>query len=173
MPVLTAQAAGAAYGVKKLFDKKQHGIQDYGNGITSQHGNLKVNGRDYTTLDYEATRDAYRWMDAWRDSRGVSTKNSRAERDKLKAQMDTLYPQYMQEQYQAMMGEYMAGMGEYLGAMAAAMNKVEPAAEPLKAAQEQMSAAKADTDRKQLLRRGLMSTYTRYGQSGGTQRLGA
>lgn len=168
-----ALAAGAAYGVKKLFDKKKHGVQDYGAGITSQHGNLKVNGKDYTTLDYEGTEKAYNAMAAWRDDRGLTTKNSRAEAEKLKQQMDTLYPAYQMQRYQEMMAEYMAGMGEYIGAMTEAMNKVEPAAEPLKMAQEQMSAAKADTDRKQLLRRGLMSTYTRYGQSGGTQRLGA
>lgn len=64
-------------------------------------------------------------------------------------------------------------MGEYLAAMQEAMTKVEPASEPLKAAQTEMSQARADTDRKQLLRRGLMSTYTRYGSQGGTQKLGA
>lgn len=76
-------------------------------------------------------------------------------------------------EYLEAMNGYMAMMGEYMDAMADSMNKVEPAAEPLKQAQTEMSAAKADTDRKQLLRRGLMSTYTRYGQTGGTQRLGA
>lgn len=69
--------------------------------------------------------------------------------------------------------EYFAAMGEYIAAMNEAMNRQEPAQEPLKQAQVEMSAARADTNRKQLLRRGLMSTYTRYGQSGGTQRLGA
>ena len=146
---------------------------DYGGKITSQHGALKVGGKDYTSLGYEATRDAYNHMASWRDDRGLTTKNSRAETAKLKAQMDTLYPQYQMEQYQQMMAEYMGAMGEYMGKAVEAMNKVEPAAEPLKAAQEAIGAAKADTDRKQLLRRGLMSTYTRYGQTGGTQRLGA
>lgn len=69
--------------------------------------------------------------------------------------------------------EYMAQMADYIAAMNAAMNRAEPAAEPLKQAQAEMSEARADTDRKQLLRRGLMSTYTRYGTNGGVQRLGA
>ena len=69
--------------------------------------------------------------------------------------------------------EYLAQQAEYLAQMQAAMSRVEPAQEPLKAAQQEMSAARSDTDRKQLLRRGLMSTYTRYGSQGGTQRLGA
>ena len=150
-----------------------HGTTDYGSGITSKHGNLKVGGKDYKSLDYESTLDAYKSMSAWRDSRGLTTKNSRAETEKLRQQLETLYPQYQMQQYQEMMAEYMGAMGEYMGAMTEAMNRVEPAAEPLKAAQESMSAARADTDRKQLLRRGLMSTYTRYGAQGGTtQKLG-
>ena len=146
---------------------------NYGAGINSTRGNLTVEGRPYTALNYEDTEAAYRHMANWRDDRGLTTHNSRAETEKLKQQMDTLYPAYQMQRYQEMMAEYMAGMGEYIGAMTEAMNKVEPAAEPLKQAQAEMSAAKADTDRKQLLRRGLMSTYTRYGQTGGTQRLGA
>lgn len=148
-------------------------MTDYGSKITSRKGNLQVGGKPYTALDYEGTAEALRHMENWRDSRGLTTKNSRAETEKLRQQLDTLRPMYEMQQYQAMMAEYMAGMGEYLGAMTEAMNKVEPSAEPLKQAQAEMSAAKADTDRKQLLRRGLMSTYTRYGQTGGTQRLGA
>lgn len=171
--LVAAGNAAAAYGIKKAFEKKNHGIQDYGSGITSQHGNLKVDGKDYTSLDYEATEAAYKAMSNWRDARGLTTKNSRAEAEKLKQQMDVLYPAYQMQRYQEMMAEYMAGMGEYIGAMTEAMNKVEPAAEPLKQAAQEMGAAKADTERKQLLRRGLMSTYTRYGQTGGTQKLGA
>ena len=148
-------------------------MTDYGSKITSRNGNLQVGGKDYRALNYEDTEAAYRAMSNWRDSRGLTTKNSRAEAEKLRQQMDTLYPAYQMQRYQEMMAEYMAGMGEYIGAMTEAMNKVEPAAEPLKQAQAEMSAAKADTDRKQLLRRGLMSTYTRYGQTGGTQKLGA
>ena len=146
---------------------------DYGAGINSTKGNLTVGGNSYASLDYEETMDALRHMQNWRDSRGLTTKNSQAEVEKLQAQADTLYPMYQMKRFQEMMAEYMAGMGEYIGAMTEAMNKVEPAAEPLKQAAQEMSAAKADTDRKQLLRRGLMSTYTRYGQTGGTQRLGA
>ena len=148
-------------------------MTDYGNGITSRKGNLQVKGRDYTDLSFGATKRAYEHMLNWRDDRGLTTKNSRAETAKLKQQLETLRPMHMMQEYQAMMAEYMAGMGHYLGAMSEAMNREEPAAEPLKQAQVEMSAAKADTDRKQLMRRGLMSTYTRYGQSGGTQRLGA
>jgi hypothetical protein len=146
---------------------------DYGAGIYSKKGNLTVNGKSYKALDYEATERAYQHMAGWRDNRGLTTKNSRAETEKLRQQLETLLPAYQMQRYQEMMAEYMAGMGEYIGAMTEAMNKVEPAAEPLKQAQAEMSAARADTDRKQLLRRGLMSTYTRFGQSGGTQRLGA
>lgn len=164
--VYPAAEAAAAYGVKKIFEKKNHGTTDYGAGITSRHGDLQVGGRPYTELGYEATADAYRHMANWRDDRGLTTKNSRAEAEKLKARMDTLYPQYQMEQY-------MAAMGEYMGAMTEAMNRTEPAQEPLKQAQVEMSSARADTNRKQLLRRGLMSTYTRYGSQGGTQRLGA
>jgi hypothetical protein len=146
---------------------------DYGASINSTKGNLTVGGNSYTSLDYEGTMDALRHMEAWRDERGLTTKNSRAEVEKLRAQANTLYPQYQMQRFQEMMAEYMAGMGEYIGAMTEAMNKVEPAAEPLKQAAQEMGAAKADTERKQLLRRGLMSTYTRYGQTGGTQKLGA
>ena len=141
-----------------------HKTTNYGAGITSQHGRLNIGGKPYTSLGYEEIAKAYAHMAGWRDSRGLTTSNSRAETEKLKAQMDKLYPAYMQEQYQAMMSEYMASM-------AAAMNKEEPAAEPLKAAQEVQSEARADTARKQLLRRGLMSTMTRYGGQGGGARL--
>ncbi len=142
----------------------KHSTTDYGGGITSQHGRLSIGGQPYTSLGYDAIARAYQHMSAWRDSRGLTTSNSRAETAKLKARMDELYPAYMQEQYQAMMSEYMASMSE-------ALNKEEPAAEPLKAAQEVQSEARADTARKQLLRRGLMSTMTRYGAQGGGARV--
>ena len=159
-PKKTATAAGFR------APAKSGGGTDYGAGITSRRGDLRINDRPYTSLGYEATADAYQHMVGWRDERGLTTRNSRAETEKLRQRMDLLYPQYQAEQYQAMMAEYMAAMSE-------AMNREEPAQEPLKEAQAEMSAARADTDRKQLLRRGLMSTYTRYGQTGGTQRLGA
>jgi len=76
-------------------------------------------------------------------------------------------------EYLNQMGEYLAGMQNYIRDATALMTREEPAQEPLKRAQVEMSDARADTQRRQLLRRGLMSTYTRYGQSGGTQRLGA
>lgn len=139
-------------------------MTNYGSGITSRHGDLRINDKPYTSLGYEAVAKAYQQMLAWRDNRGLTTKNSRVETEKLRAQMEKLYPAYMQEQYQAMMAEYM-------GAMAEALNKEEPAAEPLKAAQEVQTEARADTARKQLLRRGLMSTMTRYGGQGGGARV--
>ena len=92
--------------------------------------------------------------------------NTLSDIKKLQQQASTTYPLYMQEQYQRQMAEYM-------GMMAEAMNREEPASEPLKAAAEVQSAARADTNRKQLLRRGLMSTLTRYGQGGQAQKLGA
>ena len=69
--------------------------------------------------------------------------------------------------------EYLEAMNGYIEAMQAAMTREEPAQEPLKQAQVSMDAARDDTARKQLLRRGLMSQFTRYGSQGGTQRLGA
>lgn len=164
MSALATTAAAAA--INKFRGGGKTKGTDYGAGITSRHGDLRVDGRPYTQLGYEATADAYNHMAGWRDNRGLTTHNSRAETEKLRQRMETLYPQWQQEQYQAMMAEYMAAMTE-------AMTREEPAQEPLKEAQAEMSAARADTDRKQLLRRGLMSTYTRYGQTGGTQRLGA
>lgn len=140
-----------------------HKTTDYGNGITSRRGDLRINGQPYTNLNYESLEKAYRYMANWKWN-GQPTKNSLAETEKLKAQLDKLYPAYMQEQYQAMMSEYMASMSE-------ALNKEEPAAEPLKAAQEVQTEARADTARKQLLRRGLMSTMTRYGGQGGGARV--
>lgn len=68
---------------------------------------------------------------------------------------------------------YLDQMAAYIAAMNESMNRVEPAQEPLKQAQTEMSEARADTEKKQLRRRGLMSTYTRYGSTGGTQKLGA
>ena len=141
-----------------------HKTTNYGSGIASQHGRLTLGGKPYTAAGYEDVARAYQHMLAWRDGRGLTTANSRAETEKLRAQMEKLYPAYMQEQYQAMMAEYM-------GAMSEALNKEEPAAEPLKAAQEVQTEARADTARKQLLRRGLMSTMTRYGGQGGGARL--
>lgn len=140
----------------------------YGNGITSRKGDLRINGKPYTDYGYEDLEKIYNYMSNWRHDDGRESSHAKAEASKLKAQMDKLYPSYraeqMQEAYQAMMSEYMASMSE-------ALNKEEPAAEPLKAAQEVQSEARADTARKQLLRRGLMSTMTRYGAQGGGARV--
>lgn len=80
-------------------------------------------------MGYEGIAKAYQHMLNWRDRRGLTTANSRAETEKLRVQMDKLYPAFMQEQHQTMMAEYMASMSE-------AINREESAAEPLKAAQE-------------------------------------
>lgn len=158
--------ATAAYAGFRQKSKKHDPGFDYGNGITSRKGDLRVGGKPYTDLGYEKTKRAYEYMSNWRHDDGRESSHARAEAEKLRQRMETLYPQWQQEQFQMRMEEYLAAMSE-------AMNREEPAQEPLKEAQEAMSAARADTDRKQLLRRGLMSTYTRYGQTGGTQRLGA
>lgn len=89
------------------------------------------------------------------------------------AWMDKLQGQIQTKQAELDMENYRRQMAEYMSMMAEAMNREEPAAEPLKAAAEVQSAARADTNRKQLLRRGLMSTLTRYGQGGQAQKLGA
>lgn len=70
--------------------------------------------------------------------------------------------------------EYLEQMSEYMRMMQETMSQNEPATEPLKSAPEAMNAARNDTARKQLLRRGLMSTMTRYGTPSGTRtKLGA
>lgn len=138
-------------------------MTDYGHGITSEKGKLTINGRDYKTLGYEDTVDAYNHLISWRDSRGLTTKNSRAEVEKLKAQVDSLYPAYMQEQAQAQFAEYTAAMTQALGTMAKTMSTVEDAKEPLKQAADNYSAAQEDVKRRQNLRNGLLSLYTRYG----------
>lgn len=145
---------------------------DYGAGIASDHGRLTIKGKDYSGLDYETLASAYSHMSNWRDARGLTTRNSRAETEKLKAAMDAAYPRYMMENYMGAMGEYMGGLSDYLGQMTDAMTREEPAAEPLKNAAAAQDAATGDTARKQLLRRGLMSTYTRYGGQGAAK-LGA
>lgn len=141
---------------------------NYGNGIESTKGRLTINGKSYMDLGYDAIASAYKYMQSWRDSRGVTTKNSRAEVNKLRDRLETLGQGRAQEEALAAQEEYRAMMAEYMGQMTAAMTKEEPASEPLKAAQEVQSAARADTARKQLLRRGLMSTMTRYGAQGVT-----
>lgn len=90
----------------------------------------------------------------------------------LKAQQNANNAQRGMEEYQAMIGESLAALGEYMNNAVAALDQanLEPALEPLKAAQETQDSAMAGTSEKQLRRRGLMSTFTRYGTSG--QRLG-
>ena len=149
----------------------KHNTTDYGGGITSTHGRLSIGGQPYTSLGYDAIERAYQHMSAWRDSRGLTTSNSRAETAKLKSRLDELGQQRATDEALAAQQEYFAMMQEYMAKMTETMAKEEPAAEPLKAAQEVQSEARADTARKQLLRRGLMSTMTRYGAQGGGARV--
>ena len=58
-----------------------------------------------------------------------------------------------------------AAAQQQLSSISAGMRRPS-ALEPLKEASETISAAKADMQRKQLMRRGLMSTFTRYDKSG-------
>ena len=64
-------------------------------------------------------------------------------------------------EYLAAMNEQMAAMQEYLAQQAALANQAEPAAEPLKTAPDTYTAQQSDSSRKQLLRRGLLSTYAK------------
>jgi succinate dehydrogenase/fumarate reductase flavoprotein subunit len=134
-------------------------MTDYGNGIITNDSHLYLQGKDWKELGYEDIVRTQRYMSEWTKDGKSSTSASRAWANKLANRAQEIYPAYLQEQYQAQMQEYM-------GMMAEAMNREEPAVEPLKAAQETMTAARNDTARKQLLRRGLMSTMTRYNNGG-------
>ncbi len=85
---------------------------------------------------------------------------------KLKGFKDKLLEQPEEEGVEIDMSgveEALAMMAEYQNmALQAAMKEEQPA-EPLKNAQQAYDGAQADTNRLQLLRRGLMSTFTRYG----------
>lgn len=156
---------------------KQNGTYSYdgtpGRGLEYKDHQTTFNGKDYRVLNWDDVEAGLASISRNRKASGGSISRWDKDEYKLLERQKELYPLHLQEEFQERMNEYLAGMGEYLGAMSEAMNREEPAAEPLKSAQQEMSAAQADTDRKQLLRRGLMSTYTRYGQSGSTQRLGA
>ena len=147
---------------------------EYGNGVRSSHKVLGINGTYYKDInDYDTIERAYNSIRNWQRQNG-ETSHSKDELRKLSSRMQELYPLKQQAEYQAQMAEYQAMMSEYMGAMSEAMNREEPAVEPLKAAQETMNAARNDTARKQLLRRGLMSTMTRYGSPSATRtKLGA
>ena len=85
---------------------------------------------------------------------------------KLKGSWDKMTDQPEEEGVEIDMSgveEALAMMAEYQNmALQAAMKEEQPA-EPLKTAQQAYDSAQADTNRIQLLRRGLMSTFTRYG----------
>lgn len=165
-----------------------HKTTDYGGGITSTHGRLSIGGQPYNLLGYEAIEKAYRHMLSWRDNRGLTTKNSRSETAKLKKRLDELgqareeenaFQDALRGQQEALAAQnsYLSQMAEYINKMTEVLQKEpaqsasEQAVEPLKMAQETQTAARTDTARKQLLRRGLMSTMTRYGAQGGGARV--
>ena len=148
----------------------------YGNGIATHKDSLWVNGKPYQQLGLKDLGDAINYLGGYNGNTEVGNANIKS----AKAWASILAPlysqkkaEYDQSEYQRMMAEYQSQMNAYLEKMAEAMAAEEPAAEPLKAAAEVQSAARADTNRKQLLRRGLMSTLTRYGQGGQAQKLGA
>ncbi len=163
----------------------------YGNGIASKGSQIWYKGTPYQNLGLEDLGKVLNYLNSYSGPiKGVANatkghamgfaaavapvfnqrKSEAALAEYQAAQMD-----YMRQQefYQAQMAEYQAQMNAYLDKMSEAMAAEEPSAEPLKAAAEVQSAARADTSRKQLLRRGLMSTMTRYGGNGQQQKLGA
>lgn len=162
-PHYITQPSGAWYG------HHGRGVGDtaYGN-TTWDQANSAYN--DWAKWTAAATSDSDR-------QRGIAEQNAWKKRmDQQQGVHDSeMRMQEMEramEEYRAMFGEYMAGMNEYLSSMTEAMTYEEPAQEPLKQAQQAQTDARDDANRRQLLRRGLMSQYTRYG-SQGQQRLGA
>lgn len=146
--------------LKKTTHKIAHGVGKAASAVTGSDkvGKLAEKGFKYATpalgtlgIGYQAAHIAGHLQDKVHDLQNPS----------IPAQETPSYP------------DYSGLMAQYMEQMLAAMNAQEPVSEPLKQAQTVMDDTRADTARKQLLRRGLMSTYTRYGGQGGTQRLGA
>ncbi len=143
--------------------------KDYGQGedLYSQGSVIYRNGKSYMDMSSSELKSLYDKLEGgWGQIPGSKGDVARAFMQQIGARKSEVDALDMQRLYQTQMAEYMA-------LMSAAMAKEEPAAEPLKAAAEVQSEARADTNRKQLLRRGLMSTLTRYGQGGQAQKLGA
>lgn len=157
----------------------------YGDGPVGTVGthdeNLWYKGKHYTNLSLDELNAVNKVLAgsgrsaaaAWQQKLAPVIEQRKSEL--LQAQALAQQQAYLEQQkaYQAQMAEYQEQMNAYLDKMAETMATEEPAAEPLKAAAEVQSAARADTNRKQLLRKGLMSTMTRYGGNGQQQKLGA
>lgn len=167
------------------FYRADHG---QGEDLISHGSVIYRNGKSYMDMSSKELQSLYnRLSGGWGQVPGSKGDVARAFMEQIrtrKGDVDALDQQalfqrqmaeYMahQQSYQAQMAEYQEQMNGFLDKMAETMAAEEPAAEPLKAAAEVQSAARADTSRKQLLRRGLMSTMTRYGGNGQQQKLGA
>lgn len=160
---------------------KSNGTYTYGStpgqGLEYHRHQTTYNGKDYTVLNWDEVQGAMRDLNSIVAQQG-GNQTSRNKKDlfKLQQRQAELYPQYLQEkmlEYQGMIGESLAALGEYMNGAVSALEQsnVEVALEPLKAAQETESSARAETAEKQMRRRGLASTFTRYGTNG--QHLGA
>lgn len=146
------------------FYRADHG---QGEDLISHGSVIYRDGKSYMDMSSQELQSLYnRLSGGWGQVPGSKGDVARAFMEQIKTrkgEVDTLDQQAL---FQRQMAEYMAAMSE-------AMNREKPAAEPPKAAAEVQSAARADTSRKQLLRRGLRSTMTRYGGNGQQQKLGA
>lgn len=146
------------------FYRADHG---QGEDLISHGSVIYRDGKSYMDMSSKELQSLYdRLYGGWGQVPGSKGDVARAFMEQIKTRKGEVDALDQQELFRRQMAEYMAAMSE-------AMNREEPAAEPLKAAAEVQSAARADTSRKQLLRRGLMSTMTRYGGNGQQQKLGA
>ena len=139
-------------------------------------GNTRGYGdRPYAATTYEDAENAIAQIQRYGAAKGRLSSRDNREIAHWRERMAELQGQHdaelAMEEYREQFGEYMDMMNEYLASMSEAMNYEAPAQEPLKNAVQEQDDARSDTNRKQLLRRGLMSTYTRYGSQG--QKLGA
>lgn len=146
------------------FYRADHG---QGEDLISHGSVIYRDGKSYMDMSSQELQSLYnRLSGGWGQVPGSKGDVARAFMEQIKTRKGEVDALDQQALFQRQMAEYMAAMSE-------AMNREEPTAEPLKAAAEVQSAARADTSRKQLLRRGLMSTMTRYGGNGQQQKLGA
>lgn len=160
------QSPNKAYNAQYGTDASDY----YGNGIATHGDDLWYYGKHYQQLGHE---DLGKVISLLNEYNGPISGQTNAPKGHAQAYAAGIAPFYNQKKAEAAQAEYQRMMAEYMSMMAEAMNREEPAAEPLKGAAEVQSEARADTNRKQLLRRGLMSTMTRYGQGGQAQKLGA
>jgi len=161
---------------------RQDGKHAYAGKAEYGYHSRSYNNKKWGETTWE---DAYNAYNDWARAQAAGLGGSRAQAEmnawqKRMGQLQGVHDSEMRmqemeramEEYREMFGEYMSGMNEYLSSMTEAMTYEEPAQEPLKQAQQAQTDARDDANRRQLLRRGLMSQYTRYG-SQGQQRLGA